>query len=75
LDIQGKTKDHVNARYDLEDSGIQKELQPREDGNGRVEFAKACFSMTLEKKYVFCGVVKAAKLPDGSASNISRCAC
>ena len=29
--------------------------------------------MTNGEKSVFCGVLKTAKLPDGSASNISRC--
>jgi len=41
LDIQGKTKDHVNARYDLKDMGIRKNLHPREIDGGRVQFAKA----------------------------------
>ncbi|KAK6782340.1 hypothetical protein RDI58_020136 [Solanum bulbocastanum] len=39
----------------------------------RTKFAKACFSMTNREKLVFYGVLKTAKLPDGSASNISRC--
>ncbi|KAM3265786.1 hypothetical protein P3L10_002780 [Capsicum annuum] len=29
--------------------------------------------MTNGKKSIFCGVLKKEKLPDGSASNISRC--
>ena len=36
LDIQGKTKDHVNARYDLQDMGIRKNLHPWELDGGRV---------------------------------------
>lgn len=74
LDIPGKTKDHLNARYDLKDLGIWKNLQPKEVNNGkRTKLAKACFSMTAAEKSVFCGVLKTTKLPDGSASNISRC--
>src|SRR3954464_9148418 len=53
--------------------GIREKLHPREIGGGRSEFAKACFSMTPHEKSIFCGVIKAAKLPDGTASNISKC--
>ena len=73
LDIPGKTKDHVRGRYDLQEMGIRKNLHPRDVGGGRVEIANSCFSMTSEEKSKFCGVLKGAKLPDGSASNISRC--
>ncbi|XP_075110827.1 uncharacterized protein LOC107800756 isoform X2 [Nicotiana tabacum] len=74
LDILGNTKDHANARYDLKEMGIRKNLQPKDTKDDkRTKFAKACFSMTNGEKSVFCGVLKTAKLPDGSASNISRC--
>ncbi|XP_049393365.1 uncharacterized protein LOC125857767 [Solanum stenotomum] len=74
LDIPGKTKDHAKARYDLKEMGIRKNLHPKDTGhNKRTKFAKACFSMTNGEKSIFCGVLKTAKLPDGSASNISRC--
>ena len=74
LDIPGKTKDHANARFDLKDLGIRKKLQPKETKDGRkAKFVKACFSMTTEEKTIFCETLKTAKLPDGSASNISRC--
>ncbi|XP_058751372.1 uncharacterized protein LOC131624455 [Vicia villosa] len=72
LDILGKTKDHIKAHYDLKEMGIRERLHPREIGGGRSEFAKACFSMTPHEKSIFCGVIKAAKLPDGTASNISK---
>ncbi|WMV18167.1 hypothetical protein MTR67_011552 [Solanum verrucosum] len=73
LDIPGKTKDHAKARYDLKEMGIRKNLHPKDtEDNKRTKFAKACFSMTNGEKSVFCGVLKTAKLPDGSASNISR---
>ncbi|XP_016452815.2 uncharacterized protein LOC107777332 [Nicotiana tabacum] len=74
LDIPGKTKDHVNARYNLKEMGIRKNLQPKDTKDGkRTKHAKACFSMANGEKSVFCGVLKTTKLPDGSASNISRC--
>ncbi|KAM3217080.1 hypothetical protein P3L10_026523 [Capsicum annuum] len=55
LDIVGKSKDHVNSRYDLHEMGLRKELQPIKDDNGG--------KVHLEKAYV--------KLPKRFASNIS----
>ncbi|KAK6803203.1 hypothetical protein RDI58_000987 [Solanum bulbocastanum] len=71
--ISGKTKDYVKSRYDLKDMGIRKNLPPKDtEDNKRAKFAKVCFSMTNGDKSIFCAVLKIAKLPDGSASNISR---
>ncbi|XP_059291096.1 uncharacterized protein LOC132044618 [Lycium ferocissimum] len=73
LDVPGKSKDHVNSRYDLHEMGIRKELQPlKDDKNGKIHLAKACFSMKPEEKRLFCIVLKNVKLPKGCASNISR---
>ncbi|XP_060170674.1 uncharacterized protein LOC132601609 [Lycium barbarum] len=72
LDIDRKSKDHVNSCYDLQEMGIRKELQPIEDDNGSVSLARACFSMKPEQKRLFCTVMKNAKLQKGCASNISQ---
>ncbi|XP_060190633.1 uncharacterized protein LOC132619889 [Lycium barbarum] len=72
LEIDGKSKDHVNSRYDLQEMGIRKELQPIEDNDRNVSLAQACFSMKPEQKRLFCTVLKNAKLPKGCASNISH---
>ncbi|CAH9108107.1 unnamed protein product [Cuscuta europaea] len=74
LDIQGKTKDHIHARLDLQHLGFKEELHPTlsEDGQYFL-YSKACFSMSSEEKEVFCKVIKDAKLPNGCASNISHC--
>ena len=74
FDISGKTKDHAKARYDLKNMGSRKNLHPQDtEDSKRTKFTKACFSMTNGEKSIFCGVLKKAKLPNGSASNISRC--
>ncbi|KAH0756369.1 hypothetical protein KY290_026639 [Solanum tuberosum] len=74
VDISGKTKAHAKGRYDLKDIGIRKNLHPKDtEDSKRTKFAKACFSMTNGEKSTFCGVLKTSKLPNGSASNISRC--
>ncbi|XP_019246466.1 PREDICTED: uncharacterized protein LOC109226120 [Nicotiana attenuata] len=73
LDMPRKSKDHVNSRYDLEEMGIRKELQPLKDkDNKKVYLAKACFSMKPEEKKLFCTVLKNMKLPKGCGSNISQ---
>ncbi|XP_074328065.1 uncharacterized protein LOC141665977 [Apium graveolens] len=74
LNIGGKTKDHLNARQDLEEMGIKKDLHPvRCDDKKHVKIRVASFDMTKKEKEIFCSVLMNAKLPHGSASNISRC--
>lgn len=73
LNIPGKSKDHVNARLDLQELGIRKELHPVLSSDGKyLEIRAAIFDMTNDEKDRFCSVLKNAKLPCGSASNIAR---
>ncbi|XP_056689286.1 uncharacterized protein [Spinacia oleracea] len=72
LDIPLKTKDHVSARRDLEVLKIMPELQPIGEGDDE-EIPRSRFWLTLEKKRLFCRIIKNAKIPQGYASNISRC--
>ncbi|KAL3838963.1 hypothetical protein ACJIZ3_023554 [Penstemon smallii] len=69
LDISGKTKDHKNARLDCQQMGVRPELHPNEDGS----LPTTCFSLNKAGKEKFCSILKKVKLPDGHASNISRC--
>ena len=71
MDIHGKAKDHANACFDLRDIRIRKELQPRDTKDSRKSFAKACFYMNTQEKFVSCNVLKSTKLSNESASNIS----
>ncbi|XP_045802538.1 uncharacterized protein LOC123896162 [Trifolium pratense] len=74
LEIEGKKKDHANARLDLQHMRIRKNLHLKATSDGKkTQIPKACCSLTKHEKSVFCGVLKIAKLPDGLASNISRC--
>ena len=74
LDISEKIKDHAKEWYDLKDKGIRQNVHPKYTKDSkRTKFAKACFSMKNGEKSIFCGVLKTAKLPYGSSSNISRC--
>ena len=73
LNIPGKSKDHVNARLDLQELGIRKELHPVESSDGKyLEIRVAIFDMTNDEKDQFCSVLKNVKLPYDSASNIAR---
>lgn len=73
LNIGGKSKDHINARKDLQEMGIRKPLHPvLSDDGEHLEIRAAIFDMTNKEKDIFCSVLKNAKLPYGCASNISR---
>ena len=74
LNIGGRTKDHLNARLDLQEMGIRKILHPvKSADNNHFEIRAACFDMTRKEKEDFCSVLMNARLPYGCASNISRC--
>lgn len=74
MSIDGKNKDTIKARKDLEDLGIRKELHLREKDDGSYIFPSACYTMSKKDRQNFCEFLHSVKLPDGYASNISRCA-
>ncbi|XP_057771556.1 uncharacterized protein LOC130992829 [Salvia miltiorrhiza] len=67
-----KSKDTPNARLDLQDLNIRKELWLRKRNE---KFVKPHANYTLSKVECvkFCDFIKSIRLPDGYASNISRC--
>ncbi|XP_071739124.1 uncharacterized protein [Rutidosis leptorrhynchoides] len=73
MNLDRKTKDHINGRYDLEEMGIRKELHPEVLENNKVYLPPACFSMNKKEKDRFCRMLKTVKVPDGYSVNISRC--
>lgn len=73
LNIARKSKDHIEARLDLQEPGIRKELHLVLSRDGKhLEIRAAIFDMTNEERDLFCSVLKKAKLPYGSASYINR---
>ncbi|XP_065857963.1 uncharacterized protein [Euphorbia lathyris] len=72
LNIDGKSKDNHKARLDLIDMGIRHELHPTAY-NGSRRLPQACYTMSSVEKELFLTVLKNMKVPDGYASNISRC--
>nr|XP_051202656.1 uncharacterized protein LOC127316300 [Lolium perenne] len=67
LNIEGKTKDTLNSRLDLEDLGIRKELhlRPVEDGSESFEMPEAWYTMSKQEKLAFCEFIRAVRFPDG----------
>ncbi|XP_038705319.1 uncharacterized protein LOC120001123 [Tripterygium wilfordii] len=72
LDLDGKTKDNLNARLDLQLMGIKKELHPVKVGN-KYCLPPAKYNLHLSEKRALCQFLKDIKMPDSYASNIARC--
>ncbi|XP_039140530.1 uncharacterized protein LOC120277753 [Dioscorea cayenensis subsp. rotundata] len=73
LNIESKTKDTINSRFDLEDMGIRPELHATTTSDGRYMFRPACYTLSKDEKRSFCQFLNDLKVPDGYSSNISRC--
>ncbi|XP_057739499.1 uncharacterized protein LOC130956470 [Arachis stenosperma] len=67
LNENSKSKDHLNARKDLQDMGIRRDLWP--DDNEKYHLA--LYSLTRDAKKVFLATLKNVRVPDGYSSNIS----
>ena len=72
MNIEGKSKDNVNARLDLKHMGIRQALHPIQKGN-KLVIPTACYTLSSNEKKLLCKFLKEIKVPDGYASNISRC--
>ncbi|KAL0556508.1 hypothetical protein IC582_005022 [Cucumis melo] len=72
LNIEGKTKDTTNARLDLQDLKIRKDLHLVEVGNRLVK-PHASYTLTTSERVEFCKFLKSVKFTHGFVSNIWRC--
>ncbi|TYJ98366.1 uncharacterized protein E5676_scaffold232G001000 [Cucumis melo var. makuwa] len=72
LDINGKSKDGVNARKDLQLLKIRPDLYPQDCG-GRTYLPPALHTLWKSEKKLFCSRLYKLKLTDGYSSNISKC--
>jgi hypothetical protein len=74
LNIEGKTKDIVNSRLDLEDMGIREDLHPRPiEDEDSFEMPEAWYTMTKEEKRKLCGFIRVVRFPDGYTTNLAKC--
>jgi len=69
LNINGKTKDGLNARLDLIGINIRGELASIQMGK-RTYFPPACYTMSKDKKVSFCQCLRGVKVPQGHSSNV-----
>ena len=69
LNINGKTKDDLNARLDLIEMNIRGELAPIEMGK-RAYFPPTCYTMSKDEKISFCQCLKGVKVPQRHFSNV-----
>ncbi|KAM3386984.1 hypothetical protein ACQJBY_010090 [Aegilops geniculata] len=73
LNLDGKSKDNVQARQDLEDMNIRGDLHPQKKPSGKYYLPPAIFTMSKNEKQLFCKVIHSIKVPDGYCGNISKC--
>jgi len=67
LKLEGKTKDTVNARLDLQDMGIRHHLHLQQHGN-TVKMLDAPYVLNKESRIRFCKFLKDVKFPQGVCS-------
>ncbi|KAL4360851.1 hypothetical protein GQ457_04G005670 [Hibiscus cannabinus] len=70
MNVEGKTKDNVKSRADLQLYCDRPELTNQDDF-GR--YPKACYTLDKQRQKVLCDWVKDLKFSDGFASNFARC--
>lgn len=68
-----KSKDNLQARLDLVDMDIRKDLHPEKLEGGKYYIPPARYSLSTKEKEVLCKVLNEVKVPDAFSSNISRC--
>ncbi|CAN6555514.1 unnamed protein product [Malus baccata var. baccata] len=70
--IEGKTKDMIEARLDLERMGIRSSMWMQRVG-GTLKKCHPFFTVKPNGKKELFNFISSVKFPDGYASNISRC--
>ncbi|XP_026399960.1 uncharacterized protein LOC113295844 [Papaver somniferum] len=72
LNIEGKTKDNLNAREDLKVLGIRGPLHPEALGNNKFYLPPAKYTLSLAERRNIFQFLRDIKVPDSYSSNISR---
>lgn len=73
LSMDGKNKDIVKARQDLEDKNIRRELHLEKNSDGSYTFQATHYTLSKKKKQEFWEFLKSVKFLNGYAFYISRC--
>lgn len=72
LDMEGKSKDNLKARLDMQFMGIREDQHPLVQ-NDKYILPPACYTLSKDEKTYLCKFLEGVKMPDGYASNIRRC--
>jgi hypothetical protein len=73
LDIKGKSNDNLQAHQDLQEMSLRLKLHLYIGDDRRTYLPPAPHMMSIEDKIAFLQVLQDVRVPDGYASNISRC--
>jgi len=74
LNINGKTKDGVNARLDMLEMGIRQQLAPRADGK-QTYLPPACYTLSKNERKSFYECLRGIKVPQGYCLNLKSLVC
>ena len=63
LRLEGKNKDTVNARLDLQDMGIRPDLHLEQDDDNSVSMPATWYSLEKQESAAFCQFLKGIRFP------------
>ncbi|XP_019240549.1 PREDICTED: uncharacterized protein LOC109220542 [Nicotiana attenuata] len=72
MDVTNKTKDNLKARMELKEYCRRSELYLTYFNN-KIQKPKASYTFNLDERKEICSWVNNLRMPDGYASNLSRC--
>ncbi|XP_021631792.1 uncharacterized protein LOC110629188 [Manihot esculenta] len=70
MNIEGKTKDNIKSREDLNELCRRPELKKDPIS---IKYPKASYCLDKQSKIILCDWLKTLKFPDGYVSNLGRC--
>lgn len=62
--LDGRTKDNLQARLDLVEMNIRPDLHPQEKPSGKFYLPPALFAMSKSERRAFCDFLRKVKVPD-----------
>ncbi|CAL2228983.1 unnamed protein product [Prunus armeniaca] len=72
MSIDGKTKDSLNARLDLQEMGIRHRYHPEEGDNGKLNFIPGDYTLSNDDNKALCQWLMELKVPDGLLPFVAR---
>jgi hypothetical protein len=72
LDVPGKIKDTLNARMDLEEIKLRKDLNHKTLESGSKKLLTVCYTLSKQEKMSLCNCLHGIKVLTGYSDNVSR---